>query len=316
MTSSEIVKASKVLFIKLGRGGNWEKDCIEKDQTIRLGFREANHEHCLQGKWEKIKQCYISHFTKRGNDNPNRDANRTANEIRYFYEEPESTLWITFYANRMWWCFAKPKIIQLTDKTKIRKVSGKWSDCDINGRTLLTDNLSGKLLRTQGYRGTICSVKETQYVLSKINGKELQEVTEAKTALAKLEERLSALIKHLHWKDFETLVDLLFRQAGWQRVGQLGKTQKTLDLDLLSPVTNERAIVQIKSSSNADEFSSCVADFDNMQGYKTLFYVVHSPDTSLLRIRPHKNVRLILLNDMTRLSINAGLTEWIISKSS
>ena len=294
MTSYESLKPSKVLFIKLGRGGNWERECIEKDQTIRLGFREANHKQCLEGKWERIRHYYISHFKERGNDKPKRDANRTANEIRYFYEEPESTLWITFYATRMWWCFAKSKVVQVADKTKVRKVSGKWSDRDINGRVLLTDSLSGKLLRTQGFRGTICRVKEAQYVLSRINGNELREVTEAKRALATLEEKVSALIKYLHWKDFETLVDLLFRQAGWQRVGQLGKTQKTLDLDLLSPVTNERAIVQIKSSSNANEFSSCVADFNNMQGYKMFFYMVHTPEKSLLSSRAKKSVRLDL----------------------
>jgi hypothetical protein len=30
------LKANKVLFIKLGRGGEFEKECIENNQTLRV----------------------------------------------------------------------------------------------------------------------------------------------------------------------------------------------------------------------------------------------------------------------------------------
>jgi hypothetical protein len=269
----EEIKASKVLFIKLGRKGIWEKECIEMNQTLCLGYREVDHSECLKGNWKASQDYYLN--VKKSDL---RTATSHTNQIRYFYESDKTVLWITFYANKLWWCFSKPGIQQLPDKTKIRSVIGKWSDTDILGKELTTDSLSGKLLKTQGFRGTICEVSESDYVLLKINGKELSEVTEAKKALQNLELKISYLIRHLQWKDFEILIDLIFRQAGWQRLGVAGKAEKTLDLDLLSPVTNEKAIVQIKSSSNFDEFQYYVNEFKKMKNYDKLFYVVHSPE--------------------------------------
>jgi hypothetical protein len=146
----------------------------------------------------------------------------------------------------------KPKITLLPDKTKTRPAIGRWSDKDnsSNAKLLTAGNISGKLLKTQGFRGTICTVPAEKYALAKINGEQLQEVDEVVTSLNDLKENLALLIKHLQWKDFETLVDLIFRNAGWQKVGETGKTQKTLDLDLFAPVTGESAIVQIKSESD------------------------------------------------------------------
>ena len=131
-----------------------------------------------------------------------------------------------------------------------------------------------------------------------------------------LEKNISQLIKLLQWKDFEILVDLIFRQAGWQRVSTIGKTEKTLDLDLLSPVTNEKSIVQIKSTSNLREFKEYSNAFKNMHGYSKLFFVVHTPDEQLKNVTSTDTIKLLLLEHITRLAINAGLIEWIINKSS
>lgn len=308
------VEPSRVLFIKLGRAGSWEENAIRKG-VIRLGFGEANHRDCRSGRWANVRRHYVSRFKKRGNSNPEGTATRTVNEIRCFYQEPESTLWITFHGHRMWWCFAKAEVTLLPDKSKVRGVIGKWSDLDVEGNVLRTDTLSGRLLKIQRYQGTICRVREAGYLILRLNGRELKEVLEARGALRKLQSALLKLIQHLHWKDFETLVDLIFRQAGWQRVGQLGKTQKTLDLDLALPVTGERAIVQVKSTSTSREFDKCRSEFERLRGYRTLFYVVHSPHESLSRVPTKKNVRLILPSETARLAINAGLTDWIVSKS-
>jgi hypothetical protein len=307
----EEIEASKVLFIKLGRKGSWEKECIEMNQTLRLGYREVDHSECLKGNWKASHDYYLN--VKKGNHGT---ATSHTNQIRYFYESGETVLWITFYANKLWWCFSKLGIQQLPDKTKIRSVIDKWSDTDILGKELTTDSLSGKLLKTQGFRGTICEVPESEYVLLKINSKELSEVTEAKEALQNLELKISYLIRQLQCKDFEILIDLIFRQAGWQRLGVAGKAEKTLDLDLLSPVTNEKAIVQIKSSSNFDEFQRYVNEFKKMKNYDKLFYVVHSPEKKLMSAIRNEQIKLLLLDDITKLSINSGLIDWIIKKAS
>jgi hypothetical protein len=54
----------------------------------------------------------------------------------------------------------------------------------------------------------------------------MKEVVEVEQAMFNLKTKLTFLIQNLQWKDFETLVDLIFRQAGWQRVGNELATQE------------------------------------------------------------------------------------------
>ena len=105
----------KILFIKLGAGGAFEEDCIEKAQTLRLGYIEVDHELCRNGNWEAVR----NYFTLQEKTKPFVATSHT-NQIKQFYEEGEETLWLTFYANRLWWCFSKPEITVLSDKTKTR----------------------------------------------------------------------------------------------------------------------------------------------------------------------------------------------------
>ena len=305
------IQANKVLFIKLGQGGKFERECIESNQTLRLGYREVDHKLCITGQWDKVHDYFITEENSK-----TFVATSHSNQIKQFYEEDEKTLWITFYANKLWWCFSKPEITLLADKTKTRPVIGKWSDKDINGNTLLAGNISGKLLKTQGFRGTICSVPEEKYALAKINCEQMKEVVEVEQAMFNLKNKLTFLIQNLQWKDFETLVDLIFRQAGWQRVGDTGKTQKTLDLELFAPVTGERAIVQIKAQSDLQQFLSYKEQFATMNDYDKFFYVVHTAKNNLTTYENETETKLYLVDKVAELTISAGLVEWVIKKTS
>jgi hypothetical protein len=305
------IKPIKVLFIKLGPAGKYEQDCIEKNQTLQLGYGEADHNLCIHGDWKSVRDYFIQIEKAKPFV-----ATSHSNQIKQFYEEGDQTLWVTFYANKFWWCFSKPDITLNADKTKTRPVIGKWSDRDIKGKLLTADTISGKLLKTQGFRGTICSVPEEKYALAKINSEQMNEVVEVELALKTLKEKLSELIKHLQWKDFETLIDLIFRQAGWQRVGATGKTQKTLDLDLFAPVTGESAMVQIKSKSDLKEFDYYQTEFAKMTNYDKFFYVVHSPKNDLLAYQNDTDTKLYFIDKVTELTIAAGLVEWVIKKTS
>lgn len=305
------LKSDKVLFIKLGQGGQFEKDCIENANTLRLSYREVDHNFCINKQWDKVHEYF-----KTEENSQTFVATSHTNQIKQFYEEGEQTLWITFYANKLWWCFSKPEITLLPDKTKTRPVIEKWSDKDINGNILLASNLSGKLLKTQGFRGTICSVPEEKYALAKINCEQLDEVVEVEKAMNNLKTKLTSLIQNLQWKDFETLVDLIFRQAGWQRVGDKGKTQKTLDLELFAPVTGERAIVQIKAQSDLQEFLKYQDDFARMTNYDKFFYVVHTAKNNLSTYENQTETKLYLVDKVAELTVSAGLVEWVIKKTS
>ncbi|MEI5617391.1 hypothetical protein WB403_50745, partial [Streptomyces brasiliscabiei] len=80
-----------------------------------------------------------------------------------------------------------------------------WSDKDLNGKPLHKGRLSGKLLSVQGFQGTICSVKEKDYLLHKINGTNEPHVLVAENAVSNLEDALIPIIRNLHPKDLETL---------------------------------------------------------------------------------------------------------------
>lgn len=310
---NEKIKANKVLFIKLGKNGQFEKECIEKENTLRIDYNTVDHNLCINGQWEKVHDYFVEIEKLKVSV-----ATTHTNQIKQFYEEDERTLWITFYANKLWWCFSKAEIKFLPkDKTKIRPVNGKWSDKDINGNVLLLSNISGKLLKTHGFRGTICSVREGKYTLARINGEQKKEVVEVEQAMSVLKSKLASLIQHIEPKDFEILVDLIFRQAGWQRVSDIGKTQKTLDLELFSPVTGERAIVQIKTKSSLDEFEKYQNEFASMKNdYNKFFYVVHTAEGKLKTYKNESETKLYLVDKVAELAISAGLVDWIIKKSS
>ncbi len=199
-----------------------------------IGLPRAPHDVCLQGEWDEVREIYKPLRKDIGT------ATRDSKQIGLFYESDERVLWITFFGDRMYWCFSKPEITLLEDKSKTRPVIGQWRPTDINDKPLQKNQLSGRLLSTEGFRGTICSVKEFDYLVQRINGKPLKQKAEAEKALLTLEEKIETLIRGVHQKDFEILIDLIFRQAGWQIVSVLGGTQKTIDLDLLSPITLKR----------------------------------------------------------------------------
>jgi hypothetical protein len=306
------ITPTKVLFIKLGEGGKFEKDCIEKNDTLQLDYRDVDHTLCIKGDWKSVH----NYFTQIEKKKPSVATSHT-NQIKQFYKETAQTLWITFYANKLWWCFSKPDITLNADNTKTRQVMGKWSDRDLKHNLLTADTISGRLLRTQGFRGTICLVPEEKYAIAKINGEQMDEVVEVERALSLLKQKLSVLIKHLQWKDFETLIDLIFRQAGWQRVSEIGKTQKTLDLDLYAPVTGESALVQIKSQSGVKEFNDYQSQFEIMTNYNKFFYIVHSPSNDLLNYKiKMENTKLYFADEISDLIITSGLVEWVMKKAS
>jgi len=64
-------------------------------------------------------------------------------------------------------------------------------------------------------------------------------------------------IEQLHWKDYETLVDLVFRDTGWIRVSILGQQVKGYDLELREPITQDKYQV-----SRPGEITGFVERFD------------------------------------------------------
>lgn len=173
------------------------------------------------------------------------------------------------------------------------------------------------MTKVQGFRGTICDVNLPDYVLRKIDGVPQPEVVEAWIVLQHLKASVETLVKALWWKDFELLVHLIFAKSGWQRISVLGKTEKDIDLDAFSPVTQRRAFVQVKSSTNRAQIEACCEMFLQYAQYDEMYFVYHSLDDAVSSINIHDHrVHLWDMSRVAELVIYAGLVDWLITKRS
>lgn len=311
-TTHSKVQAHCVYFIKLGQAGTWEKDCLERDQILRLGYVETDHSLCLKGDWDHIRKIFDSGKNKKS------AATHHMNQVRKFYEGDVKCLWITFYAGKLYWCFSKPEIKKLKDGSKVRPVVGSWSSFSVGGSELKFENLSGHLLKTQAYRGTICEIrgKTKDYLLRKINDEVDPDVRKAMQSLRALEVSIKSVIQNLTPNDFETLVDLIFRNAGWQRVSILGRTQKDLDIELSSPVVNESAIVQIKSQSSPSTLNEYIDKFESWTHIDRFFYVTHTEKGQhLVPLKLRGKLIYWGVEEVAKLTVHSGLINWVIKKA-
>ncbi len=313
MSKVDLSRIEQVHYVKLGEGGAWERQSLEEG-TMRVGYYEVPPSLPLHGDYEAIRKTYLNSGSDAGT------ATRYANELLKFYQAGNEALWITFSGGLMHWAVADGPVTYLgADKelypigSSYRQTISGWSHASFSGKILRMSELSGRVTKTAGYRGTICDFDkwERNYILRKIQDQEIDEVIEAKAAKARMLNSCETLIKLLPWVDFEQLVDLVFSKSGWQRVGTIGGDQKTSDLELVQPMTGERAIVQIKSSTSQNELNAYEQEFSKMKADR-YFYVWHTCKANL-----HTDINNLNLIDPAALAqhvINSGLYDWLLTK--
>lgn len=302
------VQAEEALFIKLGRAGEWEKGCLA-DGTLRFGYRETPHELCVAGDWKAVQRFWTE---QRGNVGT---ASNDVRQIRSFYEAGASTIFITFAAGLLYWCRPAGVVEVLEDGSRLRATVDGWHSRSANGSNLTTERLSGELLKVQMFRGTICKVSPADYLVRKLNDELSPEVATAEVAEAAIIEAIMAMMRLLTWQDFELLVDLVFSASGWRRVGAVGRTQKTVDLELLLPSTGERAFVQVKALATPAAFGDYrERQADAAEAYEKMFFVWHSG--SIGRQQEAANVVAIGPERMAQMVLDAGLFNWLKDKVS
>lgn len=304
------INPSEVRFIKLGRGGMWERDCIEgATPSVRFGFDNPHHEDCLLGDWNVLEQYWRARKRQA-------EATKIVSQTKDFYTLGADALWITFYNRKLYWCFADTPVTEVEPHgSRLRKAIGGWRCDDVAGNPLYVDSLSGRLTKVQGFRGTICSVREREYLLARLNGAALKDVQETASKLESLMESVASIIQRLHWKDFELLVDLILTRAGWQRLSPLGKTEKSIDLEMLLPVTGRRAFVQVKSSSTLQELKDYTEQYNAMDQYEEMLFIVHTAAPSLREYAKEQEISFMGLEEVASLAVDSGLTQWLIQKA-
>jgi len=304
----------KIRFIKLGDGGKWERYCIEELQVLRLGYESPHHQDSIKGNWEIVYNYWLE--CRKGNSGA---ARRDLNQIRDFYELSEDDLWITFYKRKMYWCHAKKEVKEI-DKhgCRVREVLGSWSCKDKKGNTLYIENLDGRVTKVQGFRGTICGVELSEYLIRKINGEVQPDVQATKDVLVSLKSNIESLIKGLWWNDFELLIDLVFAESGWQRISVLGKREKDIDLDVFSPLSQKRAFIQVKSKTTVEDFQKYHEIFKQYNHFDEMYFVFHTFVGNIEKLRKASDPRVVIwdISRVADLVINAGLIDWLLAKRS
>jgi hypothetical protein len=300
---------TQVRYIKLGDGGKWEEECI-KESTVRLGFStgEGNRfKLCTAKRWGDLTASFIAEGRNKGT------ATRFTNEVKSFFEDDGSILWITFFGECLHWCIlSNEPAQQFGDNNSVRRFAlNGWQKHDLKGELLTTERLSGALTKLAAYRGTSCSVDVAAYAIQRINGNKSPQVERAITAANAMKSSILEMMRLLHERDFEILVELVFSTSGWRKQGRSGGVQKTLDLDLILPTTNERAFVQVKSKSNPAELKSYVSQLDNLP-HEKMFYVYHTGELT----KEDSRVELIDGKKLSEMVLDAGLASWLIQKVS
>lgn len=312
MAKNTPISPQSCRYIKLGAGGMWNKWAFENGQ-IPFGYRSITHEPCIKGDWDKVTEDLI-----KGGERKHSKAKDGTREICDFYTLGRDTLWVTFADGYLWWALADTKITYHSDSrsepNRTRKTIRGWQNTTINGNPLKTESLSSRLTQVASYRGTICSIKEEQYLIRRIN-----EITEPIIALAQqakgeMLQTATTMIKNLHWADFEVMVELIFARTGWQRVSRIGGTMKDVDITLKHPTIGETAFVQVKSKADKSVLEDYINRFKSSGIYDRLFFVCHtlrgnSPE------RQSSNIKIWTDSQLAEAALNAGLYDWLIEKS-
>lgn len=318
MISMDKIQFDKAYYIKLGEKGAWEEDSINSGK-IRIGWGDTKLEDIQKGNWDKIKKEIQDDFRDR---NKKTGATQDFNALKNIYDADSDTVFVTFHNSEFWWCRVKDEAgkerIKEDNTSKYREVDGKWSDQDLGGKVLLSNQIPGNLSKLQRFPATCCKVGEIDHLRRLINADHSPEYNSISEAKKELILRVRAGIKLLHWKDFEILVDLVFSQAGWRRTSVLGETMKFFDLVLEEPITNDRYGVQIKSTTTSKEFKYYAKEFiDNFGGhFRTFYFVVHSTDDEKLSedSKEYKNVELIFADELSKMIVDGGLVDWLMEK--
>lgn len=306
-------EVSDIHYIKLGEGGRWENECF-KEGIIRFGFDTGSERvlsYASKHQWNKLKE----YWSKKGF--ASQTVTSYVNQMKSYFEDDGSVLWITFSRNTMWYGFTNgelPKAHHDGDGS-CKKMSIPWRNTDVNNKLLEMDFLSGNLTKTASYRSTICglSADAARYAIDRISGKLPDEVEAAKSARDSLVMSMERLLRLLTWKDFEVLIELIFAQSGWKRISATGGVQKTIDFSLWQPLTNERAFVQVKSETDSKELEAYIKK-SKAENLGRMFYVYHTGNN----VSRHKEQGVTIWDgkEVAAQVVRNGLVDWLIEKSS
>jgi hypothetical protein len=303
------LKVGAVRYIKLGEKGKWAADALTRG-ILPFGYRAVGHQPCAERDWEEVRRQLS------GMGRTRRGAGQGLRELKDFYELPDDTLWVTMADGHFWWAFAEGPVIENKDAdaeapSRFRRTRDGWCKTSLTGVPLAMRSLSSALTSTANYQMTICAIKQADYLLRRIRG-EVDPLRAAAIALkADTTDIALQMVRQLDWRDFETLVDLIFSGGGWQRLSALGGDQADVDLVLFEPITSETAWVQVKSHSTQAELNDYLGRFER-DGSCDRFFFVHHTATGTLTLPANPKLHLWSAERVASAATRAGLFDWLL----
>jgi len=309
------LKIEKAHYIKLGKGAQWADECFEKG-IIRIGWNniEGVDEINLK-KWDKIESKIKQYFER---ENKKNGATQDYKTLRRICEANQDEVFITFHADRMYWCQAMNGLVEMDTESKFRRCLNGWSNEPIGGRKpFFISDISGYLTKTQGFQGTSCLLdqEQTNILRRLINNKKKDSTEKVESLKLEIIETTVELFKDLYWKDCEILADLIFQRCGWQRVSLHGENMKSIDMQYIEPISGNRYDVQVKSGANNKIFEEYVSEYKNHQTSK-FYFITFNPDKSLMGVASNNpKIEILYGEKLANLVFDLGLLDWILRKS-
>lgn len=302
------IEFNNAFYIKLGRAGCWEANSIEQSR-LRLGWSAQSLADINAHRWP-----LIATQLQRAQPNNQQVATTDLNRLRDIVLSTPEDIWITFHGAKLWWARLAAGPVEEDGISKYRVTIDGWHDSSQSGKLLVANELPGKIAQLQGFRGTVCRVREKNLLRRVLEGARSELASQISVERVRLCSQLERAIAELHWKDYETLVDLVFRHAGWLRVSVLGQHAKAYDLELREAITGDRYVVQVKSQATRADLEKTIQDFSEAD-YRKIFFVVHSPAPDLANAADiPAYVELVAPSHLAALALNAGLSHWLEEK--
>ena len=311
-------EAERICYIKLGERGRWADKCF-KDGELRFGFNSGTQEvlaYAEKNEWEELRQYWLLKVNKA------QVATSYTNQTRSYFEDVGTTLWITLENGYLYYGFtdgvptpdSNSKEFDGAELSSHKKMDANgWKKTDAKGKELRINELSGKLTKIAGFRGTTfpLAYENEQYLKLKLKGENSPSIIQAEETVKKLVGELATLIQTLSPQDFELLVQLIFANSGWRQLYLTGGARKTVDLELENPITKDIAFVQVKHETNQVEFLEYKEQKDKSY-YSRMYYVYSKGNIKAI------DDDTITLWDTTKVAeqvVANGLVNWLIKKA-
>ena len=304
-----MLQAEHAYYIKLGRGGGWAADSIKRGWA-RIGWKGLPLGQIQAGDWPSIRKTLRTESKTAG------AGTMDSNALERFCCSMEGDIWITFHDSKLWWGRLKTGPLLEDATSRYRELVDGWHDRSMKNEFLFANQIPGRISQLQAFRATVCRVRYQDALLRLLSGERSPESLRLESARKALVTETGQAVTNLHWKDFELLVDLVFRQSGWRRVTAVGDTMKAVDMELEDPITRDQYQVQVKSRVTKATVTKCREDFRaSGSAFRKFYFVVHSPDDSLRdSFIPDDDFELVLPERLAELVVDGGLTSWLLDK--